>query len=231
MACASPALAVTSASVSANACVAVCDCGWGGARLRGPVFPALLSVWWGDEHGRPRWTWLGVGGPERRSQGQEKTTDLEGAWRGDPGPRTHPGLCAELRLRLSISIDAPSVNPETGLRAARGGEEQDEAGLKAPPHRSRLRAGPRFLPRHLRPAPGSTHAQRSRLVSESPPAPRHGTLSLRPGYTLSLRCLSVAPLFSFSSWTRHPRACCDGQRCPGTKLRRHKAAQGQACRN
>lgn len=38
VACSSAELAVTSASVSA--CVAVCDCGWDGARLRGPVFPA-----------------------------------------------------------------------------------------------------------------------------------------------------------------------------------------------
>lgn len=41
---ASAELAVTSASVRASTCVAVCDCGWGGARLRGPVFPAVVVV-------------------------------------------------------------------------------------------------------------------------------------------------------------------------------------------
>lgn len=67
--------------------------------------------------------------------------------------------CSVLRCAsVCPSVDPPSVNPEPGLCAARGGEERDESGLEAPPHRSRLRAGPRLLPRDLRPAPGSTRA-------------------------------------------------------------------------
>lgn len=71
VACASAELAVTSASGSVSACVAVCDCRWGGARLRGPVFPVLVVVV-GADPGRSRGTRLGVGGPERCSQGSRE---------------------------------------------------------------------------------------------------------------------------------------------------------------
>lgn len=113
--------------------------------------------------------------------------------------------CSVLRCAaVRPSVHPPSVNPEPGLRAARGGEERDEPGLKTPPNRSRLGAGPRLLPRHLRPTPGSTRAHRSRgslvPVSEPPLGTRSRHRAPRPGYALSL---STAPPFSFSSWTQY----------------------------
>lgn len=113
--------------------------------------------------------------------------------------------CSVLRCAaVRPSVHPPSVNPEPGLRAARGGEEQDEPGLKTPPNRSRLGAGPRLLPRHLRPTPGSTRAHRSRgslvPVSEPPLGTRSrhrvsaSWLRFESQYCAALQLLLVDPV-------------------------------------
>lgn len=67
-------------------------------------------------------------GQRNAASDQEKMTDLEGARRGDPGFRTHPVPCVELR-RLQ-SVRAPTVG-ESRARVARGAGWR-RAGLARP---------------------------------------------------------------------------------------------------